>query len=359
MSAKNYSGVRKAERAGRTVYCIDFRYTDSSGKKKRYQRDAPVQNAAAAHAEAKRLIARAAQTGSPVEQTKGGITFKEFVEGVYEADYMPTYRPATRARYRALLKQTVAAEFGPMPLSSIGSADYRTFAGGELRRGVNPKGPLNLVRSILRAAEASGLIEVTPALPKGLIRVSKKLPSCPSEAEVQKMLTAAGWVKTAIHLGALAGLRGGEVRALEVQDIDLKNNVLNIRRAISGDASTAPSLTPKSGHERVVPMMPALASHLAITVKGKLPRARVITNSAGLTPRRQELLHVFKVALGKLKTKAWSFHSLRHYFISELVRRGAGLEAVRAMAGHGSLSVTQRYAHATASDAKAAILLLG
>jgi site-specific recombinase XerD len=46
---------------------------------------------------------------------------------------------------------------------------------------------------------------------------------------------------------------------------------------------------------------------------------------------------------------------LRHYFVTELVRRGAGLEAVRLLAGHSKLEMTQRYAHATGDDLKVAI----
>jgi site-specific recombinase XerD len=61
------------------------------------------------------------------------------------------------------------------------------------------------------------------------------------------------------------------------------------------------------------------------------------------------------VALAKAGVKERSFHSLRHYFITELVRRGVGLEAVRTLAGHSKLDMTQRYAHATADDLRAAI----
>lgn len=50
-----------------------------------------------------------------------------------------------------------------------------------------------------------------------------------------------------------------------------------------------------------------------------------------------------------------SFHALRHYFCSALVRHGASVEAVRLLAGHSRLEVTQRYVHATASDLRGAI----
>ncbi len=67
------------------------------------------------------------------------------------------------------------------------------------------------------------------------------------------------------------------------------------------------------------------------------------------------MLTCFKKALAKAGLKERSFHSLRHYFITELVRRGVGLEAVRTLAGHSKLDMTQRYAHATADDLRAAI----
>jgi site-specific recombinase XerD len=50
---------------------------------------------------------------------------------------------------------------------------------------------------------------------------------------------------------------------------------------------------------------------------------------------------------------------LRHYFCSTLIRRGASLEAVRVLAGHGSLSITGGYVHATGKDLEAAVARLG
>jgi len=41
------------------------------------------------------------------------------------------------------------------------------------------------------------------------------------------------------------------------------------------------------------------------------------------------------------------------------VRRGAGLEAVRMLAGHSKPEMSQRYAHATGDDLRAAMGKLG
>jgi hypothetical protein len=53
------------------------------------------------------------------------------------------------------------------------------------------------------------------------------------------------------------------------------------------------------------------------------------------------------------------FHDLRHFFVTELFRRGVSAPAVQRLAGHAEMSTTQRYADMTAEDLRAAILLLG
>lgn len=143
----------------------------------------------------------------------------------------------------------------------------------------------------------------------------------------------------------------GEVRALEVRDVDLEAGVVYVRRALSADVS----LAPKNGEERIVPLFPDLAARLRDAVKNKLPRARVVVDETGRTPRRQEVLYQFKKALRQLGLEEHSFHSLRHYFVSHLLRCGAGAEAVRVLAGHSKLEMTQRYAHANGADLHAAM----
>jgi len=82
---------------------------------------------------------------------------------------------------------------------------------------------------------------------------------------------------------------------------------------------------------------------LAEALRGKLSGARVVLNQSGRTPSRQSVwteLHALRV---RHKLPERSYHALRHYFLSALVRVGANLEAVRELAGHSKLQTTQRY----------------
>jgi site-specific recombinase XerD len=77
---------------------------------------------------------------------------------------------------------------------------------------------------------------------------------------------------------------------------------------------------------------------------------------AGATPRRQHMLGKLVALQWRLGTRRlWSVHALRHAFCSHLVRVGIGVEAVRALAGHSSIRVTNRYVHATGVDLRRAM----
>jgi integrase len=165
---------------------------------------------------------------------------------------------------------------------------------------------------------------------------------------------ARGWLRIAIALAAFAGLRMGEVRAMQVEDVDLREGRLTVRRALSAGEVMAP----KSGDERIVPLAPELHAIVAPIVERKALMTRLVLNGRGRTPRRQHVLTALKRLQAKCGLRSRSFHALRHYFCSALVRHGASVEAVRLLAGHSKLDVTQRYVHAHAADLEAAIAKL-
>lgn len=348
------STVRKIVRGNKPRWIIDFRYKGKDGRERRYRRDATVQSAAAARAEAQRLRTQAIATGS-LEAKPPAPRFDAFVAGDFTTVYMVAKcRPATRERYQALFKQGVLKTFGSKPLDEIRAVDLRAYGAELARRGVQSRPHLSLVRTVLRAAVELGALEQLPELPR-LPKQSKKLPDAPTSDEVQVMLARArGWLLLAIGLAAYAGLRMGEIRALEARDIDLDGGRLLVRRALSAGEV----MPPKSGDERVVPLASELRALLVSVVKRHEPQARIVLNARGRTPRRQHVLAALKSLQRRCGLKERSFHSLRHYFCSALVRHGASLEAVRLLAGHSGLDITQRYVHANAADLSEAIAKL-
>lgn len=205
-----------------------------------------------------------------------------------------------------------------------------------------------MVRTLLREAAQLGLIAEAPRLPPGVLKEAKKLPAAPTLAEVETLIArASGWVRIALALGVYAGLRSGEIRALQVGDVDLDASVIRVVRTLSENEEEEP----KGEKERTVPITPRLRDILRDACAGKATTAQVVVTRKGTTPRRQHVLAkvvALQLRLGMART--WSVHALRHAFCSHLVRVGVGVEAVRALAGHSSLAVTNRYVHATGAD---------
>jgi integrase len=135
-------------------------------------------------------------------------------------------------------------------------------------------------------------------------------------------------------------------------DIDLKARVLTVMRSDwRGHIGS-----PKGGRARRVPLtaraVAALKGHRHL--RGKLvfcwedgTRWTFVTMRAGI--KRQEKRARLRVTGG---------HVLRHTFCSHLAMRGAAPRAIQELAGHASISVTQRYMHLAPSALKEAIALL-
>jgi integrase len=209
------------------------------------------------------------------------------------------------------------------------------------------------VRTLLREAAQLGVIAEAPRVPAGVLKEAKKLPAAPTLAEVEHLIAhATGWVRVAVALGVYAGLRSGEIRALQAGDVDLQAGLIRVVRTLSDDEEEEP----KGEKERTVPIIPQLEAVLRDALRSKLPAARVVLTSRGTTPRRQHVLSKVVALQQRLGTKrTWSVHALRHAFCSHLVRVGVGVEAVRALAGHSSIRVTNRYVHATGADLRGAM----
>jgi hypothetical protein len=85
------------------------------------------------------------------------------------------------------------ASDGEKGLDAIGATVVRAFMATVAKRGIQARGPVNLLRTLLTAAVETGALEAMPELPKPP-PPGRKLPSAPSTEEVEAMLEKAdGW----------------------------------------------------------------------------------------------------------------------------------------------------------------------
>jgi integrase len=158
---------------------------------------------------------------------------------------------------------------------------------------------------------------------------------------------------TIFAVGALAGLRPGEVLALEWGDVDLGAGRITVRRQVR-HGRVGPC---KSGRPRFVPVQAALSTilsewRLATGGQGQLFRPAVATRGGrDGSPPRYINLHTVHDALEKalkacrLPETLTLYNCTRHSFASHFVMGGGSIETLQVILGHASVTTSERYNH--------------
>lgn len=162
---------------------------------------------------------------------------------------------------------------------------------------------------------------------------------------------ADGTALLVVLLGGEAGLRCGEIVALEWPDVDLATGSVSIQRAAWNGHVTVP----KGGRARHVPLTTRLAT--ALRTHRHLRGVRVLTQTDGRA-LTQRMVQQVMVRTARRAHVPQGVHILRHTFCSHLAMRGAPARAIQELAGHKDLATTQRYMHLSPAAKEAAIRLL-
>jgi integrase len=155
-----------------------------------------------------------------------------------------------------------------------------------------------------------------------------------------------------VLLGADAGLRQGEIIALEWGDVDLVAGALTVRRSSwKGQVGT-----PKSGRERKVPLTARLKA--ALEAHRHLKSELVFCHADGKPFTQSAIEAALRFRCKRAGLRIIGSHVFRHTFCSHLAMKGAAPKAIQELVGHSTLSMTLRYMHLAPSALREAIDLL-
>ncbi len=150
-----------------------------------------------------------------------------------------------------------------------------------------------------------------------------------------------------------AGLRVGEVVALEVQDLYFKG--LPVKSLVVRDVIA------KNGHERIVPVSTRLMQVISEYrehngwIEALMSNHKIFTQEDSdkcITTRQVERI-LFKAGMSGLNRPV-NPHMLRHTFASKLMRV-TDMRTVQELLGHSNMSTTQIYCHPNEDDKRSAI----
>jgi integrase len=290
------------------------------------------------------------------ERSKEVPTLQEFAPRFLrdhaEADRQ---KPSSIASKETIIRMHLIPALGGTRLHEISSADVQ-----RLKQSLVDKAPktvnnvLTVLNVLLKKAAEWNVIERVPCTIT-LVPVTKPRASFHDFVEYNRLVESAkvkGWrTHLIVLLSGEAGLRCGEVVALEWRDVDIAKRQLCVRQSDWCGQLTAP----KNGRIRYIPVTKRLAGALANYRHLRSSRVLCKDNGEPLT-RQSAWTRVRRAA--RTANVATGVHILRHTFCSHLAMRGAAGRAIQELAGHGELSVTQRYMHLSPGALDSAIRLL-
>lgn len=337
---------------------VDIHVTTAGGRKMRVRSDAPMSSKSAARRWGEQREHELALNGRP--QRRVVPTVLEFGPR-YLKEYCEANRqkPSTIVQKKLIIEHYLKPRVGTKKLDQVTDSDVQKLKAD--LRDLSPKTTNNALvclNGILKRAVEWHVIDKMPCTIK-LLKVPKVLePKYYEPITYEHIVEVAKSIDHRIELfvllGGDAGLRCGEIIALEQSDIDFKRGYLVVRRSEWEGHLTVP----KSGRERKVTLTARLKA--ALLKNRHLRGDRVLWRDDGREKVTQVLLAKW---MSRVQRKAGvkvtgGIHILRHTFCSRLAMAGASTKAIQELAGHEQITTTQRYMHLSPAAKNEAISLL-
>jgi len=275
------------------------------------------------------------------------------------------YKPSVIRGYRRHLDQRVVPAFGPARLSEVTLPALQVWADGLVAEGVSPSTLHNIItatRALYGWALPRGLAQTKPTAGLRLPTGGETRDRIASPAELSRLIaTLAPRDQAALGLAGYAGLRLGEVLAMQWSAIDLHTRTLRVERSFCHASHTFVAPKSKAGF-RTVPIIERLGF--------LLEDHRVLTNQANglLFPGiREPALPVSHNALRDRMATAWKkaglrrlgLHEARHTFASIAIDAGVNPKALSVYMGHSTIAMTMDlYGHLMPGNEAEAVGLL-
>ncbi len=334
---------------------VDFRFQHADGRIERVRKASPIPSRAGAE-EYERQLRNSMLAPPESAQTKEVPRFAAFA-----AEFMKTYvaannKPSERAAKACILEHHLLPAFGEMRCDEIRMHAIESMKAEKLAAGLSRKRVNNILACLGKILRYAHEAEVIASVPKiKLLKVPPPRFDFLTFDELERLLDAVKddpERRTLFLVGAEAGLRQGEIIALEWSDVDFVAGVLTVRQSSWRGIVDSP----KSGRDRKIPLTARLSS--ALRARRHLKSARVFCREDGTPFTRSGVESALWYACKRAGLRHVGSHVLRHTFCSHLAMRGAAPKAIQELAGHSTLAMTMRYMHLAPTALREAISLL-
>lgn len=299
------------------------------------------------------------RAGTYVDPRRGAITFGTFAAESVVAIEQPLRRKS-RADLRDALRSRVLPYWGNVQLGAIHHTavqDWITAMTGDGLAPATVRKYFQVFRTFITAAVDA---RIMPDAPWGKLRfpkIEKHEARFLEPGEVDRLAVAVGDdLRAFVYLGAVCGLRAGELFGLRWCDVDFAKRTVEVRQIVTevdGYQYVGPPKT--SASRRRVPMPAVVVDELELhALTGADPDAFVFPDSQGRPWRAHNFRNrVWKPACAAAGLDGLVIHELRHSAVAGWIESGAEPTEIAARAGHRSVvTILDRYGHRFPSQAQ-------
>lgn len=211
---------------------------------------------------------------------------------------------------------------------------------------------LSTLRSFYRFLIIRGKVKIDPVRKVTGPKNKKPLPSFLKEDEMNRLLDETdfgeGFIgrrdKMIIEMFYATGMRRAELIGLNDADVDFSASLIKV--------------TGKRNKQRLIPfgmeLLRSMEEYIKIRNENISERCEAFfVNKNGKRLYDNEVYNLVRKNLSKVVTlKKRSPHVLRHTFATTMLNNEAGIEVVKELLGHNSLSATEIYTHTTFDELK-------
>ena len=276
--------------------------------------------------------------------------------------YEKRYSPHSLIAYEGDLRQWAAylqEQYEVNALNQVTASFIRSWLVSRMEEGLEARSinrKITALKSFYKYAIRSGWVDVNPMGKISSPKVAKRLPVYIEAEKLDLLLDHSTFTDDfdgrrdhlILELFYGTGMRLSELLGLTIAHVDIRNLQLKV--------------TGKRNKQRIIPLFPSLASQISVYLEAR--NAISTEHSLLLITKDGKPLYpvlVYRLVnryLGVVSSqKKKSPHVLRHSFATEMLNKGADLNAIKEILGHANLSATQVYTHNTIEKLKAAYKL--
>ncbi|HBF4252891.1 site-specific integrase [Clostridioides difficile] len=298
------------------------------------------------------------------------MSFSDFLDFWYKEYVLLNCKYGTQKNYEKIIKNHLKPDLGKYKLKNLNPAILQKFLNDKSRFGLS-KNSINNFYGVLSGALKSAVYQFKfiKENPMQYVHMPKmqenkkndlKIISLKDFNKILERFPQGSSFYIPLQIAFNTGMRGGEVTALQWDDIDLENKIIHVRHTLISRGKEGFELgTPKteSSYRKINigdTLTKVLKEHKKLQKEMKLKFGEWYINSSFVCTKEMgehvttnSLKYLSRVVNYELGID-FNFHSLRHTHATLLLENGANIKDIQHRLGHAKISTTMdTYSHVT------------